>query len=157
MAGNDADGLDATQEALIAIVRGLPRFDSRARFTTWAHRVAVNACLDEIRRRQRRPQPMADDDARVAHARASAASDPTAGVADRIDIDTALPHVPLDFRVAVVLRDLCALEYSEIADILDVPIGTVRSRIARGRAALADLLDPAGNRHPSDERPTQRP
>jgi RNA polymerase sigma-70 factor (ECF subfamily) len=152
MAGNDADGADAAQEALIAIVRGLPRFDNRARFTTWAHRVAVNACLDELRRRQRRPVPVADDDQRV-----GPTPDATAGAGDRIDIDRALVQVPLDFRVAVVLRDLCALEYAEIASILDIPVGTVRSRIARGRATLADVLDPAGNRHQSGNRPTPRP
>src|SRR3954452_9960898 len=60
MAGNDADGADAAQEALIAIVRGLPRFDQRARFSTWTHKVTVNACLDELRRRARRPEPAPD-------------------------------------------------------------------------------------------------
>lgn len=60
LAGNDADGLDAAQEALIAIVRGLPRFDRRSRFTTWAYRVATNAALDELRRRRRRPEPVLD-------------------------------------------------------------------------------------------------
>ena len=56
--GNDADALDATQDALIAIVRGLPAFDGRARFSTWAYRVATNVCLDELRRRKRRPVPV---------------------------------------------------------------------------------------------------
>ena len=55
--GNDADGADACQEALIAIVRGLDRFDGRSAFSTWAYRVATNACLDELRRRRRRPEP----------------------------------------------------------------------------------------------------
>src|SRR5688500_4405303 len=57
LCGNPTDAADATQEALIAIVRGLPRFDGRARFSTWAYRVATNACLDELRRRSRRPVP----------------------------------------------------------------------------------------------------
>jgi RNA polymerase sigma-70 factor (ECF subfamily) len=152
MAGNDADGADATQEALIAIVRGLPRFDGRSRFTTWVHRVAVNACLDELRRRQRRPVPIPDD--AMANA---AASDGTAAVADRIDIDAALVRLPLEYRVAVVLRDLCTLDYAEIAEILDVPVGTVRSRIARGRTALVPLLDPDGNSDRPAKRPTSRP
>jgi RNA polymerase sigma-70 factor (ECF subfamily) len=147
MAGNDADGADATQEALIAIVRGLPRFDRRARFTTWAHKVAVNACLDELRRRARRPEPTPD------HVAAGVAGpDPAAQVADRIAIDDALTHIPVEFRAAVVLRDLCGFDYAEIGEILSLPPGTVRSRIARGRAALAGLLDPEGNR----DRPSQR-
>ena len=55
----------------------------------------------------------------------------------RIDVDAALATLPEEFRVAVVLRDLCDLDYAEIAEVLDVPPGTVRSRISRGRAALA--------------------
>ena len=152
MAGNDADGADATQEALIAIVRGLPKFDGRSRFTTWLHRVAVNACLDELRRRQRRPLPIPDD--AMANA---ASSDATAAVADRVDIDAALVRLPLEYRVAVVLRDLCTLDYAEIAEILHVPVGTVRSRIARGRTALVPLLDPDGNSDRPAKRPTSRP
>ena len=58
MTGNDADALDATQEALLALVRGLPRFDGRSSFSTWSYRVATNACLDELRRRRRRPLPV---------------------------------------------------------------------------------------------------
>ena len=57
LAGNDADAADATQEAVLAIVRGLERFDGRAKFSTWSYRVATNACLDELRRRGRRPTP----------------------------------------------------------------------------------------------------
>ena len=62
LAGNEADALDATQEALIAIVRGIRRFDGRAAFSTWAYRVATNACLDELRRRKRRPAAGLPDD-----------------------------------------------------------------------------------------------
>ena len=58
LTGNDADALDATQEALLAIVRGLPQFDGRSSFGTWSYRVTANACLDELRRRSRRPVPM---------------------------------------------------------------------------------------------------
>ncbi len=136
MTGDHHDALDATQEALIAIVRGLPRFDGRSAFSTWSYRVATNACLDELRRRRRRPAAALHDDDELAPP-----DDRTPGldetVVDRIDIDAALAALPPDFRAAVVLRDQCGLEYAEIAEVLDVPIGTVRSRIARGRAALA--------------------
>jgi RNA polymerase sigma-70 factor (ECF subfamily) len=150
MAGNDADGADATQEALIAIVRGLPRFDGRARFSTWAHKVAVNACLDELRRRARRPEPVPDH-----IAISPAGTDPMAAVADRVTIDEALTHVAVEFRAAVVLRDLCGFDYAEIGELLSLPPGTVRSRIARGRAALAGLLDPEGNRDDPPQRHTE--
>ncbi len=132
------DGLDATQNALIAIVRAVDRFDGASAFTTWIHRIATNAALDELRRRSRRAVPVADA-AAAAPLIAGPAGDPTR-VVDRLDLDAALSELPEEFRVAVVLRDVADLEYAEIAATLDVPIGTVRSRIARGRAALARSL-----------------
>jgi RNA polymerase sigma-70 factor (ECF subfamily) len=145
MTGNDADALDATQEALLALVRGLPRFDGRSSFATWSYRVATNTCLDELRRRRRRPVPL--DELSVT---APGPEDLAAGVADRLSIDEALATLPAEFRAAVVLRDVCALDYAEIAEVLGVPPGTVRSRIARGRAAVAAHL--AGNRDTPDDR-----
>ena len=138
LTGNDADAADACQEALIAIVRGLPKFDGRSRFGTWAYRIAVNASLDELRRRRRRPRP---DEA--VNERADAADsrpDTATSVSDRLVLDAALAKLSPDFRAAVVLRDVAGLDYAEIAEALDIPPGTVRSRIARGRAGLAEAL-----------------
>lgn len=178
MMGNDADAQDALQDALISLARGIRRFDGRAAFSTWSYRVTANACLDELRRRKRRPVPGSvgggglgsDDgdgsyggvdplDGAVAGGPGSvlgAGSSPVvdggiSAVADRIDIDDAVGRLRADFRAAVVLRDLCDLDYGEIARVLDIPPGTVRSRIARGRAQLADML---GNPAPADDRPT---
>lgn len=142
---NLADAEDATQEAMISIARGLAGFDGRAAVTTWAHRIATNAALDELRRRGRRPTP--DDPDR----RPELVDDAPSGVdrlGDRLDIDAALAALPDEFRVAVVLRDVAAMEYAEIATELGVPIGTVRSRIARGRRQLVGLLD-LGNQRPA--------
>ena len=109
-----------------------------------------NACLDELRRRARRP--VTDDDAlREGHGVPDAGVDAVAG---RLDADGALARLPYEFRVAVVLRDLCDLDYAEIGRVLDIPPGTVRSRIARGRAQLADLL---GNPATAPDRPTTSP
>lgn len=169
--GTSSDADDATQEALIRIVRGLDRFDGRSAFSTWAYRIATNAALDELRRRGRRPALVrsGDDDAEqlferevdpVAHRRVEA-------VVDALAIDAALGELPDEHRVAVVLRDVADLDYDEIADILGVPLGTVKSRIARGRARLVRRLsapddlsagrgvDPTipGNRTTLDERP----
>lgn len=156
LAGTDADAADALQEALIAIVRGLPRFDGRSSFSTWAYRVATNATLDELRRRQRRPSPglPGEDDVAIGGAPATSGS-PADAVTARIDVHAALAQLPSEFRAAVVLRDLCELSYEEIADTLGVPLGTVRSRIARGRAALVPLL--GGNPVAPPGRPTNRP
>jgi RNA polymerase sigma-70 factor (ECF subfamily) len=137
--GHPEDALDATQEALIAVTRGLHRYDGRSLFTTWLYRVATNAALDELRRRKRRPEPVELSDERpVAGGAAGRAVESV--VAARLDVDAALAGLSPEFRAAVVLRDLCDLDYAEIAEVLDVPIGTVRSRIARGRAAIADQL-----------------
>lgn len=154
MAGNEADAADAAQEALIAIARGLSggRFDGRARFTTWAHRVTVNSCLDELRRRKRRPDASKELD--VHGDLSSMRPAMPDAIADRLDVDAALARLPLEFRAAVVLRDLCDLDYATIGGILGIPPGTVRSRIARGRAALVPLL---GNPGTAPRRPTSAP
>jgi len=138
VAGNDADGADACQEALMAIVRGLPKFDGRSTFKTWSYRVATNATLDELRRRKRRPDPVEET------------PEPTAFVpsfddrlAENSLLDAALRKLPEEFRTPVVLRDVGGLDYAEIAETLDIPAGTVRSRIARGRRHLATLLSDA--------------
>jgi RNA polymerase sigma-70 factor (ECF subfamily) len=153
--GNDADAADATQEALIAIVRGLGRFDGRSAFSTWVYRIATNASLDELRRRKRRPMVVVDDP--VTHELPDHdGGDRIDGLGDRMVIDAALRLVPEDFRVPLVMRDVCDLDYAEIAETLDIPIGTVKSRIARGRGALAHILR-AGNQTDPDDRPTTAP
>jgi RNA polymerase sigma-70 factor, ECF subfamily len=166
LTGNEADAADACQDALIAIVRALPRFDGRAAFGTWAYRIATNAALDELRRRRRRPEPAGTvgdgtvGDGAVGDGAAPEAASrpgPTAAVDARLDVDAALAGLPPEFRAAVVLRDLCDLSYDEIAEVLDIPPGTVRSRIARGRAALADALDAGRNRGGPSRRPSRRP
>ena len=148
--GNQADALDATQEALISLVRGLPRFDGRATFTTWSYRVATNTCLDELRRRRRRPDPMLRDDDRDASDADVSAPSLDEQIVARMTLDEAMQHVPIDFRAAVILRDVCMLDYAEIAEVLDIPPGTVRSRIARGRALLASRI--GGNPSPAPDR-----
>ena len=146
---NPEDALDATQEALISIARRIDTFDGRSKFSTWCYRVATNAALDEARRRSRRPAPVEI----VAEPRAGGPALDDA-VADQLDIDAALAHLSPEYRAAVALRDLAGLDYADIASILGIPPGTVRSRIARGRAALADRLAPReidGNQtHPAE-------
>jgi RNA polymerase sigma-70 factor, ECF subfamily len=143
------DAEDATQEALVAIVRGLARYDGRATFSTWAHRVATNACLDQLRRRSRRPLPA--DSSAVDHiddpavpgrpaAHGSVPEDGAIAAESRSRLSRALADLPETFRVPVVLRDVADLDYAQIAELLDLPPGTVRSRIARGRARLAAAL-----------------
>jgi len=155
IAGSSRDADDAAQEAMISIVRALDRFDGRSAFSTWIYRIATNAALDELRRRNRRPalHAVRDDES------TPEIVDPDAerryqSVADRQAIDAALAGLPEDFRTAVVLRDVADLDYAEIAEVLQIPVGTVKSRIARGRGQLADAL---GNQDPAGRRPTSDP
>ncbi len=139
IAGTSRDADDACQEALIKIARALPRFDGRSSFGTWAYRIATNAALDELRKRHRRPGLHAVDD------EPAEAADPRGQrtielVDERSALEAALDTLSDELRSAVVLRDVADLDYQEIAEVLDVPIGTVKSRIARGRAALAKQL-----------------
>lgn len=183
LAGNDADAADATQEALIAVSKGLPKYTGKAKFSTWSYRVATNACLDELRRRGRRPTPAHVDESPGFVERANIDTTPTMSeqVIDRMVIDDALAQLPEDFRAPVVLRDHAGLDYAEIAEILDLAPGTVRSRIARGRRRLATTLKQppaeitestesisnsaesdenspiAGNQPPPNERQTKQP
>jgi RNA polymerase sigma-70 factor (ECF subfamily) len=158
--GNESDAADATQEALIAVVRGLHRFDGRSAFSTWVYRIATNASLDELRRRKRRPLSVVRDDDRFDQEPSDPGWDrPFDQIDDRDEVEAALLEVPDDFRIPVVLRDVADLDYAEIAATLDVPIGTVKSRIARGRgmlaAALARHAQEPGNQPGDPQRPTE--
>jgi RNA polymerase sigma-70 factor (ECF subfamily) len=140
LVGNDADAADAAQDAMISIVRGLGRFDGRSSFSTWAHRIAYNASIDLLRRRSRRRTKSIDDDLLQ---RTTPGNDLIAPIEERLDLSVFLHALPMDFRGPVVLRDLCGLDYAEIGEILGLPPGTVRSRIARGRAMLVDSIKAA--------------
>ena len=150
MTGREEDARDATQEAFLTALRKLSSFRGEAAFTTWMHRVTVNACYDLLRKRQRSPVhvlPDSDD----AGPPAPDHADATAGA---IDVQRALASVSEDFRAVLVLHDVQDVPYDEIAAILDVPVGTVKSRLHRGRVALARALsierEPPEAPRPSD-------
>ena len=160
--GHEADAADAAQDAMIAIVRSLDRFDGRSSFGTWAYRIATNSSLDELRRRKRRGavSTSSADDADhpfVEHAD-PASSRRIDAIGDHLALDVALRSLSDEYRLPVVLRDVADLDYAEIAAVLDLPAGTVRSRIARGRAALARALSAEpGNQQTDPERPSRAP
>jgi hypothetical protein len=101
--------------------------------------------------RSRRPLPSDNLPERDGSAGSTARASTESGIADRLDVDAALSRLTPEYRAAVALRDLVGMDYAEIAEVLGIPAGTVRSRISRGRAALADLL---GNRETPSEHPT---
>ena len=139
--GNREDAEDATQEAFIAALRRADSFRQAAAFSTWLYRIAVNAATDQGRRRSRaRTTPLDPDDGPAA-----ATGDPSEQVAAAVTVQDALVRVPEEFRVAVVLCDLYRIPYADAAQILEVPVGTVKSRVFRGRLALAGELEWGGD------------
>lgn len=131
---NAQDAEDATQMALISVARALPSFDRRASLSTWIYRIATNAALDELRRISRRPIPAQDS------ALERSQPDSTGEIDTHMLITQALGQVGTEYRVVLVLRHIADLDYEEIANILDIPVGTVRSRLARGRAQLSEIV-----------------
>ena len=135
--GDREEAADAVQDALVSAFRSADRFRGDSAVTTWLHRIVINACLDRVRRRQSRPTVSLDDD------------NPqilTRGAALPYDSDTALTvqaalqQLPAEQRVALVLLDMHGYSVAEIAAMLEVAEGTVKSRCARGRARLAITL-----------------
>jgi RNA polymerase sigma-70 factor (ECF subfamily) len=146
MLGREEDARDAAQDAFVSCYRNLRNFRGDAAFSTWLHRIAVNACYDALRKRREvlgiedAPEPPPSPD----HGDATAAA---------IDVRRALLLVPQEFRAVVVMHDLQDMGYDQIAEALDVPVGTVKSRLHRGRIALGEALsgEPAGPARPSKQ------
>ncbi|RIK08290.1 MAG: RNA polymerase sigma factor SigM [Acidobacteria bacterium] len=136
MTGNRQDALDASQEVFLRLLRKIHLYDGSAAFTTWLHRVASNVCYDQLRSRSRRPMPVEDPpemaDLTPLRDMDSAELRPV--------IEEALALLPYDYRAPIVLRDMEGYSYEQIEDALEIPGGTVRSRLHRGRRILADHL-----------------
>ena len=134
---------DVTQEAFIKAYRALPRFRGESQFYTWLYRIAVNTAKNYLVARSRRP-PQSDVD--LADAEYYAGSDKLKDVGspenqlfrDELEavINQAIEELPEDLRTAVTLREYEGLSYEDIAEVMDCPVGTVRSRIFRGREAI---------------------
>lgn len=134
--GDRADALDATQDTFVSVFRQAGTFRAEAAFTTWLYRVAVNACRDLLRRRRRLPEPT---DELPERPRPGIGTEEVVGL--RLDLARALAQLPDEYRDAVLMHDLGAIPYEEIAQITGVALGTVKSRISRGRRRLAELLE----------------
>jgi RNA polymerase sigma-70 factor (ECF subfamily) len=149
--GNREDAADASQEAFVSALRKLGSFRGESAFTTWMHRVAVNACYDLLRRQRRQPMlRLASDDDHPEAELGPAIEDHADEVAGTADAAAALALVQPDFRVVLVMADVQDMPYEEIAKVLDVPIGTVKSRVHRGRIALAKAMGMAVGTAPKE-------
>jgi RNA polymerase sigma-70 factor, ECF subfamily len=145
-----ADADDLAQEVFLKAYRGLAAFRGDSAFRTWLYRVAVNLLRTHASRpgllgRLRREEPAAEAESDPLD-RLPAPGDFESDTVRREAIDRALRRLPVELRTAVILRDIDGLDYKEIAGVLDVPIGTVMSRIARGRERLRPMLAPIRGR-----------
>ncbi len=151
------EAADALQDALLSAYRGAAGFRGDAKVTTWLHRIVVNACLDRMRRRAARPtMPMPEH---------HEPTDPRDALGDRetaLEVEAALAALPYDQRAAIMLVDVHGMPVDDVAAVLGVPSGTIKSRCSRGRARLALSLGHLRNRPdvlpvpPGTGRPTAR-
>ena len=139
LTGNHDDAQDLVQEVLLRVRRGLATYQPGS-MEGWLSRITTNAFLDEVRRKKRRPLDVVAD---LPESRIGITADPDEVLAQtRLpdEVQAALRALPDDYRAAIVLCDVVGLDYAEIAAALDIPPGTVRSRIHRGRARLREAL-----------------
>lgn len=151
--GDPDDAADALQEAVLSAYRRAGSYRGEAAVTTWLHRIVVNACLDAIRRQKVRPvQPLPVD-----YADPGPSRDPIEDRQTRLDVATALARLPVEQQVAIILVDVEGYPVAEVAGMLGVPSGTVKSRCARGRARLAAVLAGYRNRSGTADVPPRSP
>lgn len=135
---NDADAQDAAQDAIIKIYRNIGKYSFRAAFSTWTYRLTVNACLDLLRRKK--------DEHSLEGVELFLQSND--GLPDRDTLNrelggaikNAVLLLPEKYMAVIVLKDIDGMKYEEIAQILRISVGTVKSRLARGRDKLRELL-----------------
>ena len=150
MCGNPEDAAEAAQEAFLAAWQGLPFFRGEASFSTWLYRLASNSCVDLLRREGRHRQaagPSLDDEAV-----SPSVPDPGPGPQEtaerrelRRQIEAGLAALSPEHRQVLILREIQQLSYDEISRILELDLGTVKSRISRGRRQLRNFLLSTGN------------
>jgi len=135
------DAADALQDAYVSAFRRAASFRGDAQVTSWLHRIVVNACLDRLRRiKSRAAEALPEDPDRAAELGVEVGPDPVEAEEQRSEVSRALGQLNADQRAALVLVDMEGYSVEEAARILGCPVGTVKSRCARGRARLLPLL-----------------
>ncbi|WP_104111772.1 MULTISPECIES: RNA polymerase sigma factor SigE [unclassified Arthrobacter] len=157
LTGNKFDAEDLTQEVFVRVFKSLANFKPGT-LDGWLHRITTNLFLDQARRKQRIRFDALSEDATARLAGTDPGPERTFEFNNLdLDIAAALEALPPDFRAAVVLCDMEGLSYDEVAHALNIKLGTVRSRIHRGRAMLRESLADRAPRRPNDLRPARKP
>lgn len=141
--GNEADAYDMAQESLIKIYRGIAAFKGESSLSSWVYRITVNTCMDGLRKRKNAPisleysiekgVPFEDEYGETPETKALS-------LERAQDIRKAISILSDNYRAVIVMRDIDGFSYEEISDMLDISVGTVKSRINRGRQRLKELL-----------------
>ncbi|MFG0331173.1 MAG: RNA polymerase sigma factor [Phycisphaerales bacterium] len=151
------DAADLTQDALTKVLMNLNRYDGRAAFSTWAYRIAMNTSLSHLRRRKTRSAHVWDDapvdlDRIHGEPRGGGGESGEPGSGSRVEwnerrrgVLEALARLPDEARALLILRDVRGLDYRQIAEVLESPVGTVKSRLFRARLALRRELEAGGD------------
>ena len=133
MCGNSEDAEEAAQDTFLALWRGIDRFRQESSLSTWIYRLASNACIDLLRRRKKQGSSLSLDDDAVEHREAQKL------------LQEGLSALPEEYRKVLILREIEGLSYTEIAESASLELGTVKSRISRGRVLLRNFLSGSGN------------
>jgi RNA polymerase sigma-70 factor, ECF subfamily len=148
MARDPDDAADLAQEAFLKVYRALPSFKGQSLFSTWLFRIVTNTCLDERRRRSSRPstvsldKPLETEEGEMTLTLPDNSPDPLTSAVEselQAEIKHLLTMLPAEQRLVLVMRDLEGYSYMEIAESLNLTMGTVKSRLNRARSRLRDL------------------
>lgn len=149
MLNDPSSACDATQTAFIRAFEALHSFRGASAFGTWLYRIVMNVCLDELRKRRNQPVslvPDDDDEDSLEERDIPDDSDEPGMLAEQRErqavVQAAIERLPEDYRAIIVLYDIRGFSYQEIGEVLDIPLGTVKSRLNRARNALRDEMAP---------------
>ena len=148
MCGNSEDAEEAAQDSFLALWRGIDRFRQESSLSTWIYRLASNACIDLLRRRKKQGSSLSLDDEELFLDAVDPAPHPQDAVEHREAqklLQEGLSALPEEYRKVLILREIEGLSYTEIAESASLELGTVKSRISRGRVLLRNFLSGSGN------------
>lgn len=148
MCGNSEDAEEAAQDAFLALWRGIDRFRQESTLSTWIYRLATNACIDTLRRRKKQSGSVSLDDEELFVDAVDTSPQPQETVEHRETqklLQEGLSALPEEYRKVLILREIEGLSYTEIAESASIKLGTVKSRISRGRSLLRNFLSGNGN------------
>ena len=148
MCGKSEDAEEAAQDAFIALWRGIDRFRQESSLSTWIYRLATNACIDTLRRRKKQSGSVSLDDEELFVDAVDTSPQPQETVEHRETqklLQEGLSALPEEYRKVLILREIEGLSYTEIAESASIELGTVKSRISRGRSLLRNFLSGNGN------------